>query len=66
MRSIYLSGTTLAFLAPDGVYKVTGLGKEEAFAPLSGARDVLITETGSVAAVYTDSARIVSFEDTGE
>ncbi|MEA4920051.1 MAG: DUF5711 family protein [Clostridiaceae bacterium] len=62
IRSIALSGSTLAFISGKELYKVDLASQAAENVELSGVRDVLITETGSVAAVYSDSAKIVSFE----
>ncbi len=66
VRYMALRENTLAYLSPEGAVRV-GLhdGQREA-KDAPGARDILITETGAVAAVYTDSAKIVPFGRTGE
>ena len=66
VRFMDFSGDTVAFITPEGVVKADIAGGEEQQAELSGARGVLITETGNVAAVYSDHAQTVSFEETGE
>ena len=62
VRYMALSDDQLAFIAHDGVHRVLLPEGEEAVRAMVGMRDVLITETGSVAAVYSDRAQLVSFE----
>ena len=64
VRSLALRGGTAAFAAGSHVFRADIATGEISGAELSGIRDVIITGTGSVLAVYPDCARIVAFDVT--
>ncbi|MBQ5813422.1 MAG: hypothetical protein IIW34_04655, partial [Clostridia bacterium] len=64
VRSLALRGGTAAFAAGSHVFRADIATGEISGAELSGIRDVIITGTGSVLAVYPDCARIVVFDVT--
>jgi len=64
VRSLALRGGTAAFAAGSHVFRADIETGETLSVELSGIRDVIITGTGSVLAVYPDCARIVAFDVT--
>ncbi len=61
VRYMALSDGQLAFIAQDGVHRVLLPEGTEDVKAMGGMRGVVITETGSVAAVYADRAQLVHF-----
>lgn len=66
VRYMALRDNALAYLSPEGAVRINLHSGQREVQDAPGARDILITETGAVAAVYTDSAKILPFGKTGE